>query len=331
MSGMDSTTASAPDPATESIPEAPVLLDSRREAEFAEQGFTVIPLFDPSDMEEIRRELTAVVEGVTPPNHGPIYLSFFDGDEARRARLQRASQQTFGSALRSHVAGGRIQNYGAVIKSPRARKLPIHHHTPVTDCFLQREIICWCPLSDVDADSGAMRFIPRSHHILPYVRLPRGTDYYSSFAGVLEKLAVTLPLPAGTAVLFENSILHGSCANRQDRTRLAITCQIVPTAARNGLCLEGPEGWIDFIEATPSAALESYVETGVRSDQWPAAKRIPNRNRQITPAEFLALLESPAKATESLDPLDAVRASGSATGGLGARAKRLLEQLGRRS
>jgi hypothetical protein len=329
---MDSAGKSAQQDAAQTMRDGPVLIDANREAAFAQDGFIVVPLFSPSEIEEMEREFSRFAEGAASANHGPIYVSFFEGDEPRRTRLEEAVESRLVPALEPWVRGGRIQNHGVVAKGPGAETLPIHHHPAVSDCVFQREMICWCPLADVGETTGAMRFIPRSHHILPYIRLPRGADYYAAFAAEVERHAVTVPLKAGEALLFDNTILHGSCPNRQDRTRLAISCQILPKAARNGICLEGAPGWIDFIEAPSAVALDRFIKTGVRSDDWPCVKRIPNRNRPISEAEFLALLHSPLKASESVDPLDALRPVQSGNGaGLPARARKLLGRLsGRR-
>lgn len=285
----------------------PTLEDGNHEAAFVERGFTVVPLFDPSEAAEIRQEISSLAAGAASANHSTIYLSFFEEDARRRTSLQQAVAKRLDPVLKRWVAGGRIQNHNVVTKAPGAGTLALHHHASITDCFFQREMNCWCALSDVDAETGAMRFVPRSHHILPYIRLPRGADYFAGFADAIENYGVTLPLKAGEAVLFDNSILHGSSPNLQDRTRLAISCQMVPAGARNGLCLEGDPGWIDFVEAPSAAAFDAFVQTGIRSGDWPCTRRIRNRNRPIREAEFRTLLASPRKASESVDPLDYVR------------------------
>jgi hypothetical protein len=155
--------------------------------------------------------------------------------------------------------------------------------------------------------------------------LPRGGDYFSGLADRIEDYAAPVSLKAGEALLFDNSILHGSAPNRREETRLAIACQIVPQGAHNGLCLEGESGWIDFVEAPSAAAFDAFVRTGHRSGNWRCAGRTRNRNRSIAEAEFQALLASPLKASESFDPLDHVRGGG----GMRARAGALVTGLKR--
>jgi ectoine hydroxylase-related dioxygenase (phytanoyl-CoA dioxygenase family) len=82
----------------------------------------------------------------------------------------------------------------------------------------------WVALDDVDAASGAIRFLPGSHRLPLLAHAWRNGDPSSSMivAGpVGAEGAATIPLGAGAATIHHLRTLHGSGANRSDRCRKA--------------------------------------------------------------------------------------------------------------
>jgi hypothetical protein len=82
----------------------------------------------------------------------------------------------------------------------------------------------WIALDDVDADCGAIRFLPGSHRgpLLPHTW--RNGDSSSSLVvvGTIdEKEAVTIPLRAGDATVHHLRTMHRSGINLSDRCRKA--------------------------------------------------------------------------------------------------------------
>ncbi len=287
---------------------APTFLSPDREAEFAARGYTLLRLFSADEALAIRDEALRRSKGELSANHGGIYLSFLDVGAGQKAALDELAQSALTRALEDKVTGGRLQNGGVIAKAPGAERLAIHHHSPVTDACFAREIVCWCPLTDVDESTGCLRVIPRSDHLLPYIRVPRGSVYFESFRAEIENYAVPVPLRAGEAILFDNTLLHGSAHHVGPDTRLAISVQIVPTSARNGIFLDNGLGRLDFVETASAEAFQTYAQTGVRPAEWETRRSLVNRNRPVTETEFRSLLSLGRKATENFDPLDGVRA-----------------------
>jgi hypothetical protein len=259
-------------------------------------------LFDVHEAVAIRNDLIGLTLDRTAVNHSNLYLSFLDGDPRVKGALEQAVTERLAAALAPHLAAGRIQNGGAIVKNAGADALAIHHHMPVTDSAFQREIVCWCPLTDVDENSGALQVVPRSHHLLPFIRVPRGRDYFEGFADRLADYAVPLPARAGEAILLDNTLLHGSAPNNGAEPRYAISVQIVPDDACNGLYLDPGDGFLDFVEVPPADAFRRYLETGTRPREWRTAKRIRNANQPIGEAEFRRLLDADPKVRGLADP-----------------------------
>ena len=98
-------------------------------------------------------------------------------------------------------------------------------------------VIAALALSDCGEDAGCLRVLPGSHRgaLLPH-REHFGTDSLLTReqqidAPIDESAAVSLPLAAGEAVLFNNAICHSSGPNRSDDRRIVFLIEYVPTHA----------------------------------------------------------------------------------------------------
>lgn len=85
----------------------------------------------------------------------------------------------------------------------------------------------WVPLQDVDAESGCMHFVPRSHYgeILPHRSANNdpsvhGLELDGDFGDLLTR-AVSCPLLAGGCTIHHNRTLHYASANRKAEPRRA--------------------------------------------------------------------------------------------------------------
>ena len=98
-------------------------------------------------------------------------------------------------------------------------------------------VIAALALSECGADAGCLRVIPGSHRdaLLPH-REHFGTDSLLTReqqieAPLDEEAAVSLPMAAGEAVLFNNAICHSSGPNQSDDRRIVFLIEFVPAHA----------------------------------------------------------------------------------------------------
>ena len=89
---------------------------------------------------------------------------------------------------------------------------------------------CGIYLQDADAENGCLRVVPGSHRGGQIVKHERDTRTHGSWTRVDEQQAVSLPVPAGTVVLFSANLLHGTVDNASDRTRYSTAWHYVPGA-----------------------------------------------------------------------------------------------------
>ncbi|MDA0989587.1 MAG: phytanoyl-CoA dioxygenase family protein [Verrucomicrobia bacterium] len=89
----------------------------------------------------------------------------------------------------------------------------------------------WIALDDVDANNGAVRYIPGSHHHLVEAELevhdPKaGTYNMLAPSQVDESSAVQFVVPAGHAVMHHCMTIHGAPPNDSNRTRRGFTVHL---------------------------------------------------------------------------------------------------------
>lgn len=127
-----------------------------------------------------------------------------------------------------------------VVKPPRTGRPASWHQDGGTWPLEPLEAVTlWVALDDADADNGALRVLPGSHHagLLPHhrddarlttelfnVSLPEGT--------VDEQGAVDVDLKAGDVSAHHPALIHGSGPNRSDRPRRALVVRYHPPTAR---------------------------------------------------------------------------------------------------
>ncbi|WP_350029714.1 phytanoyl-CoA dioxygenase family protein [Caballeronia sp. AZ1_KS37] len=106
-------------------------------------------------------------------------------------------------------------------------------------------VTAWIAVDDATEESGTLVFAPGSNALGPlnYVEAPRGEGFHNlglraAYDGRLDpSSAVTVPVPPGSCMLFDNLVFHKSLPNRSRRRRLGFACRFVSSDVpvyRNG-------------------------------------------------------------------------------------------------
>lgn len=117
---------------------------------------------------------------------------------------------------------------GAAAGGPTA----FHQDLSYTDERHHRATLLWIPLVDVDEDSGALQVVPGSHRLADGPR-PSGLSQLPT-AGLQDEwseCAITVPLRAGQAVVYDAGLVHGAHTNRVDAIRPAVAVALAPDDA----------------------------------------------------------------------------------------------------
>lgn len=103
-----------------------------------------------------------------------------------------------------------------------------HQDAPYWPMKEPKALTCWIPLSNVDEDSGCLRFVRTSHlsvirpQVLPLVLSTSSCCFGNNNALELNQgLLQSASLAVGDCTFHSGLVIHGSNANRSDRARVA--------------------------------------------------------------------------------------------------------------
>jgi hypothetical protein len=97
--------------------------------------------------------------------------------------------------------------------------LSVHQDMTLVDESKFSGFNIWCPLIDLTEDNGPLMVLPGSHRLLPTLRGSTIPGIYEDTHELIYELMDTLILKAGTAVIFDQSIIHASPPNRSGQLR----------------------------------------------------------------------------------------------------------------
>ncbi len=230
-------------------PEAPfeAELPPQKIEEFRTRGFVQVPrITSDEELEWLR----LVYDALFTEKRGSFRGGYFDltrryesegedllpqiiAPEARFPQLKETAFWKNGEKLARQLlgieAGNQIGGWGHMIRKPAriGESLPWHQDEAYWDpAFDYVALGCWMPLDKATIESGCMSMIPGSHlgDILPHRHLHddpsvHGIETSPDPADIAR--AVTLPTPAGGAVLHHRRMLHMSGPNVSDHVRRA--------------------------------------------------------------------------------------------------------------
>jgi hypothetical protein len=133
-------------------------------------------------------------------------------------------------------AGVQVLQTMALVKPPEIGSAKDWHQdtpyfaiAPVAAC-----VGIWLALDAATTENGCMQFVPGSHRDgpRPHVQGPTGWRLAEADARVAQAAAVPVPVPAGTAIIFDANTLHFTDINRSQRRRRAIQYHYVSASTR---------------------------------------------------------------------------------------------------
>ena len=102
----------------------------------------------------------------------------------------------------------------------------------IVDETLHKSFIIWCPLIDVDEQTGCLQVVGKSHLITSSPRpcfVYAGSSYSQDIVSLMQAdYLTTVPMQTGKALIFDGRLFHGSCPNLFTNERVVATCHIAP-------------------------------------------------------------------------------------------------------
>jgi len=202
----------------------PIFIDTKLQLYFEENGYVVTPLLDNSGVRELRNlyHQQVNIELTGEFNETTRHLE----DERNQVisdTIKSRFNQSGNQILMNHkIMGGTF----FIKRSNSQNEFPIHQDWNIVDEENYYSALIWCPLQEVTEENGAMVVIPGSHKYFQNIyrsgsihppRFP-----FSAFKKWKHAFR-TINLKAGDALIYQNSLYHGSHPNTTDKNRIIAT------------------------------------------------------------------------------------------------------------
>jgi Phytanoyl-CoA dioxygenase (PhyH) len=194
-----------------------VFRDPALQQEMEEKGFVVVPFYTGEEMEE----LVQVFQSQHKNNQvSGFFSSTFSMDTSYRKQANDAIIKACKRKMNELLIDYKVWCGSFLVKaSDEQSHLSVHQDMTLVDESKFSGFNIWCPLIDLTEDNGPLMVLPGSHRLSPTLRGSTIPGIYEDTHELIYELMDTLLLKAGTAVIFDQSIIHASPPNRSGQLR----------------------------------------------------------------------------------------------------------------
>jgi hypothetical protein len=208
----------------------PIFGEEQTDWMFRQNGYLVLPFLDGNEIQALRRLHDEMMPALPADFTATTLSDNFDF----RWQVSNGIKRIVEERLRRVIP--RYKLILATFVSKRARttqgRVNLHQDWWLVDNRLHRALHFWCPLVDVGTGNGCLKIVPGIHRFLndPYPIHP--PEYRTAYHPVLPRLETEfvrrVSMPAGSALVYDERMLHGSDENLSDQPRAAFNCVMIP-------------------------------------------------------------------------------------------------------
>jgi len=274
-----------------------VLADPGLAADFRRDGFVKATLVSPAVVMSLKDELDALRPLAAAP-HGTVmggtvdyHCSAMDPDVVYRRQLNAIIRARIGDAATAMFDGFRLLYATLYIKQTGLGTFPMHQNWPILSDLNDTSVTIWVPLVAIDANNGGVCLVPGSHKLAPHINGPRTPAFYDERLPSLTERAVRADLQLGEAIIFDDSVIHGSSPNCSPALRPAMQLIFVPNDSLPVFYHDGQDGSFEMVHADTDFWIDTdFAALGQRQPDWQSVGMVESRNRRVDEAGLNALL-----------------------------------------
>lgn len=223
-------------------------------------GYAVVPLLDAASLAEVKAILERFGPAPGDPRTG-LFNDTWSPDLVYRRELSAALTAVMEPAARAVLPDARFLAWTSIVKwgGPDGAVVA-HRDATFVDEPAVRSTGIWCALDDLDADDGSLVVLPGSHHGAPNVRPHQDEgNLYPSVILDGSDPSVAITLPAGSALIYDHALIHGSDAIDAGRVRTVIAGLAVPRDAVTWYAVHAGDDVV-LVEIDPAFFLEHKID-----------------------------------------------------------------------
>jgi len=212
----------------------PLLKNAELQEQLNADGYITMPFLSDEELEAARKFYDEIhPTGEAPGKIEGIHMTTWCSDYDYKIKVAGFLEGLYKRACNENFKDYRRLNNVFIVKEiGDGTTFKVHQDWNVVDEKENFAINVWVPLYDVDETSGALWTVKGSHKIDRHVR---GSAYlfpdYSPYYDDLEKVAKSVSLKAGHAIIFYLNVIHGSPPNHGERERIATCFSVIPQKA----------------------------------------------------------------------------------------------------
>lgn len=217
-----------------------VFIDEHLEQSFQEKGYVVLPFIPQEEVELLKAEFDRLLMksggNIKPEDVGLAQdveisydFTFIDKNIEYKQEVFDLITSRFKPYYEKVLDSYRplIANY--IRKKSGGGEVPLHQNWAFADEMICSTVSIWCPLINSTVANGTLQVIPGSHKKFGKIRGPKIPWELEAIGNdLICQYMVPLEVPAGHAVILDDSILHYSANNSLDQLRLAIQLILMP-------------------------------------------------------------------------------------------------------
>lgn len=204
------------------------LLDAAADRRLQRDGFVLVPFVSPTRAAELRRRFLEPV----PTGEG-FHSDLVLDDPVRRRQVRDELDAELGGDVRALFRDHEVFLYNYLCKWPGPdSELYLHRDWMYVDERLgARTHVVWLALQDITGANGQLQVLRGSHRFDDALRGPGLEPPWLGDERSIRPRLLSVPVPAGHAVVFDNALVHCSFPNLTDEPRVAVAVGVRPRSA----------------------------------------------------------------------------------------------------
>lgn len=196
----------------------PFFLDSKKEEEFHNLGFTTLQILDSISI----IKLTNLFHYYNENKEG-FFPTTYSEKNIDRKKISKEIIEILDPFLQKNLKDFKIFAGSFITKYPdKNSELGIHQDMTLVDESKFIGVNIWIPLCEINERNGAVHILPKSNRLIPTYRNASIPNIYDQYSDLIKEYTKPVFLKAGEALIFDHSIIHYSPSNFSNSIRLAV-------------------------------------------------------------------------------------------------------------
>jgi len=194
-----------------------VFKEEKHQSQFERDGYIVLPFYTPDEISE----LTSLYRRLHPKDETGFFPSTFSSDKNYRIEADKEIRRVCERSMAVYFQDIKVICGSFIVKSPVPESaMCVHQDMTLVDESRYTGINIWVPLIDLNDENGTLEVLPSSHRIFPTYRGSSIPEFFAECSEDIKPYMQKLYPKAGEAVIFDQSIIHYSKANRSNDIRI---------------------------------------------------------------------------------------------------------------